>query len=107
MAKTYDLLVEAGATYSISFIYKNKQGVPFDLTGYEVMSQVRNISTDELMFSPSIETDDANGVVILSMSASQTALLVNNPYVYGVELHGDDVIRLVQGKVFVSPEVVK
>jgi hypothetical protein len=59
------------------------------------------------VFTPSIETVDVDGLVTMVFTAAQTSAFDNNPYVYGVELHGDDVIRLVQGKVFVSPEVVK
>jgi hypothetical protein len=50
-----------------------------------------------------------DGEVVLSLTATQTGTLVNSPYLYQIELHGPDaeVIRLVQGQVSVSPEVVK
>jgi hypothetical protein len=107
MAKIFDLNVEAGATFTISFRYKDNNGTPFDLSDYTVQAQVRNSDTDALVFTPSIETVDVDGLVTMVFTATQTSAFDNNPYVYGVELHGDDVIRLVQGKVFVSPEVVK
>ena len=107
MAKIFDLNVEAGATYTISFRYKDNNGTPFDLSDYTVQAQVRNSDTDELVFTPAITTEDVDGLVVMMFTDEQTSSFENNPYVYGVELHGDDVIRLVQGKVFVSPEVVK
>jgi hypothetical protein len=107
MAKIFDLNVEAGATYTISFRYKDNNGTPFDLSDYTVQAQVRNSDTDELVFTPAITTEDVDGLVVMMFTDEQTSSFENNPYVYGIELHGDDVIRLVQGKVFVSPEVVK
>lgn len=108
MAKTYDLKIDAGTTYQVSFRYLQDDGVtPFDLTDYSVQCQFRD-SEGNLVVEPDMQKFALTGEVLLKLTAAQTALLVDSPLQYGVELHSvDDVIRLVQGQVWVSPEVVK
>jgi hypothetical protein len=108
MAQTYNLNIDAGATYSVTFIYKNSEHIPFDLTDYTVQCKIKNLS-DDFVLTPTMSKNDLLGEVILSLTATQTGTLVNSPYLYQIELHKLDgeVIRLVQGSVSVSPEVVK
>lgn len=106
MAKIYNLNIDAGATYTISFVYKNSESVPFDLTDYSVQCQFRT-KDDTVKVSPTMTKEDLDGVVTLSLTAVQTSTLTDGPYDYAIELHGDDVIRMIQGTVAVSPEVVR
>jgi hypothetical protein len=108
MAKTYNLEIDAGATYTVTFVYKNDDGVPFDLTDYTVQCKFKNLM-DNFVLTPTMTKNALDGEVVLSLTATQTGTLVNSPYLYQIELHGPDaeVIRLVQGQVSVSPEVVK
>jgi hypothetical protein len=107
MAKKYNLQIDAGTTYSIGFVYKDNNGNPFDLTDYTIQCQIRSVSPNALAVSPTMTKVDAEGLITLSLTAAQTGALSTIPYMYAVELHGDDVIRVVQGDVIVSEEIVK
>lgn len=112
MAAQLSFEVEAGATFNAySFQYLNDDGVtPVDLTGWTGKIQVReSASSASKVFEviPSIEV--ATGIVSFEFSATQTALLTAQTYVWACELYAPngDVVRLVEGKIFVSPEVVR
>jgi hypothetical protein len=108
MAKKYNLQIDAGTTYSIGFIYKNDTGVPFNLTGYTVACQIRSVSPNALVLSPTMTKVDSEGLITLSLTAIQTGTLTPIPYVYAIEISsGAEVIRVVQGDVIVSEEIVK
>lgn len=111
MADVFTLYVEAGATYLREFVYTDPAtDEPFDLTGYTAEIQIResvNAATATLTITPTIVA--LEGSISFELSATQTASLTNPKYVYALELYGDDdlVIRLAEGGVIVSPEVVR
>lgn len=108
MAKKYNLQIDAGTTYAISFIYKSDTGVPFDLTDYSVACQIRSVSPNALILTPTMTKVDAEGLITLSLTATQTGTLTPIPYMYAIEISKDsEVIRVVQGDVIVSEEIVK
>lgn len=108
MAKKYNLQIDAGTTYSVGFIYKSDTGVLFDLTGYTVTCQIRSISPNALILTPTMTKVDAEGLITLSLTATQTGTLTTIPYMYAIEIAKDaEVIRVVQGEVIVSEEIVK
>lgn len=111
MADVFTLYVEAGATYYREFVYTDPEtDEPFDLTGYTAEIQIResvSSATAALTIEPTITA--LTGSIAIGLSATQTATLTNPKYVYALELYGDDdlVIRLAEGGVIVSPEVVR
>jgi hypothetical protein len=108
MAKKYNLQIDAGTTYSIGFIYKSDTGVPFDLTNYSIQCQIRSVSPNALILSPTMTKVSAEGLITLSLTAVQTGTLTPIPYMYAIEISsGAEVIRVVQGDVIVSEEIVK
>lgn len=111
MADVLTLYVEAGATYYREFVYTDPAtDEPFNLTGYTAHVQIRETveaSSVALSLTPTITP--LEGLLVLEMSATQTASLTADKYVYALELHGPNslVIRLLEGGVVVSPEVVR
>lgn len=111
MADVFTLYVEAGATYYREFVYTDPAtDEPFDLTGYTAEIQIResvDSATPALTITPTITP--LEGSISFELSAEQTAALTNSKYVYALEIYGPDnlVIRLAEGGVFVSPEVVR
>lgn len=109
MAATYNLSIDAGATYSVEFEYTNDDGSVFDLTGYTALLQVRDMPSSPtvvLQVVPSITV--LTGIISVTFTAAQTATLTNSRYVYAIELtSGSFVIRAVEGYLNVSPEVVR
>ena len=109
MAVRHKLYVEAGATLTRQFEYLDNDGDPFDLVGYTAKMQVREAADGELALEVDPTINVATGAVSIEISAAQTSLLTAPRYVYAIELHGPDgyVVRLVEGGVTVSPEVVR
>ena len=108
---SYDLNIDAGATFEVQFEYTNDDGTLFDLTGWTAKFQARETtgSTLALEVTPTITT--ATAMITLHLTAAQTATLTKTNYVYAIELTktGTEtlVIRLVEGEIWVSPEIVK
>ncbi len=110
MAIQYNLHVESGATFTRDVVYTNPDGTLFNLTGYTAMLQIRpsaTSATKTLEIIPTINTTTAT--VSFTFTAVQTAAL-SGSYVYAIELYapsGGVVIRLMEGAVVCSPEVVR
>lgn len=107
MAITKNLFVDQGATFTeyVKFIDNTKAAV--DLTGYTVAGQMRRsfFSANAVNLTTNI-VDAANGNIEISLTASETANLTINRYVYDVEVTSNvRVFRVVEGIVTVNPGV--
>jgi hypothetical protein len=113
-AMTYDILIEQGATFSESMVYKD-QGVAINLTGFTARMQVR--ATLESA-STLVELTTANdrialggtaGTITLSISATDTEALTAGRGVYDLELvSGSGIVtRLLQGVATISRNVTR
>jgi hypothetical protein len=110
-ASDYDLVIQAGANYLRDFFYLEPDEVtPVDLTGYTARMQIRRAASSdaELLLDVYPEVTVVSGRIRLSLDAVQTGLLTAQSYVYAIELSTSptNVIRLIGGRVWVSPEVV-
>jgi hypothetical protein len=105
-----NLYVEAGATFERSLIYTNDDGLLFDLDGFTGELQVReSVTSDSVALAVTPTIDPETAAISWTFSAEQTSSLTLARYVYALELYGPDdlVIRLIEGAVTVSPEVVR
>ena len=109
-AARYDLDLEAGASYAVTFEYKTAAGVAIDLTGYTAQAMIRQTATDEgtplVDVAPAITP--ATGTVLLTLTPEQTRAALKGT-AWALELThagGAPVIRLAGGRVKTSPEVV-
>lgn len=119
-AGAYDLVIEQGAVFNRT-IYWTTEGatpVPKDLTGYTAKMQIRE-SADSVQVLHEMTTDQGDGITI---TANQGKIALNIPAtksaefrflagVYSLELTpasgAANKIRLLEGKVTVSPEVTR
>jgi len=113
-AGIYNATIDQGATWSVTVTYTDSTGAPINLTGYTAAMQVRqqyNSTDAELtLTSPSggIVITPLTGVIVITMTATQTALLEEGFYVYDVELTlGTFKDRMMQGQLTVAPEVTR
>lgn len=112
-AETLDLTIEQGATFEQFILVKRADETPYDLAGWIGRGQVRRSHRDSTVlidFTVTI-TDAPTGEVRISLTAAQTTAL---PYrfsgVYDVELEQistGKVIRVLQGRAIISPEVTR
>ena len=112
-----DITIYQGATYRRSFQWKTGDpATPVNLTGYTARMQIRKKVTDaapELSLTSAaggiVFTDRAQGRFDVVISAEATAAIDIKKGVYDLELvsAGNEVTRLIQGAVEVSPEVTR
>jgi carbohydrate-binding DOMON domain-containing protein len=109
MAANYGLEIEAGATFSLELEYKNEDGTLFDFTNWTAKAQIRQTPSAASALEITTAINAATSVITISLTATQTSTLTAPNYVWAMELTKTDgtVIRLVEGAVRVSPEVVR
>ena len=122
-AAKLDLTLEQGATFRRKLTFKDANGTPIDLTGYQFRSQIKNRYDSAVAVAAfSFQTSDQTispGEVIMSLSAVQTAAIPVEPstgltkrttrYPYDLEIQNSsgEVARLFDGHVSVIPEVTR
>jgi|TARA_R110000823_G_scaffold206862_1_gene337556 hypothetical protein len=122
-AGNYSFTIEQGTTFERIFKYKDENGSPVDLTGYDVRMQIRSTYGSDILasltsgsgdFVISVPVDAAEGVtdknqIKLTISASHTAAYTFDQALYDIELESGTgvVTRLLQGKIKLSREVTK
>ena len=110
MAANYGLEIEAGATFSLEFEYKNDDGTLFDFTGWTAKAQIRQVPSSASAVEVTTAINTSTSVITISLTAIQTASLTLPNYVWAMELtqtSTSKVVRLVEGAVRVSPEIVR
>lgn len=112
-AATTNLIIDQGATWEITFTYKNSNGTPINLTGYTAALQLR---TSYDASSASLSLSSGSGIVLggtagtiaVTATATQTGALTAGEYVYDLEVTASSkVTRLVQGRITVTPQVTR
>jgi len=109
MAAFTELTLEQYSDFSTTINLDDTQGDSIDLTLYTAYSQIKRspYSSKFFMFNADI-TDNANGVITLSMSSSNTANIPPNRYLYDVIIKGDgNLVRVAEGIVTVTPGISK
>jgi hypothetical protein len=119
MADDQTLNIDQGAYWSQEILWEDSNGDPVNLTGYTARMQIRKRVTDasaviELTTTNGrITLGGAAGTILLTIAAADTAALPATPtdkrWFYDLELvpAGGQVVRLLQGRVLVSPEVTR
>lgn len=112
-AATTNLVIDQGATWNITFTYKNASGNPINLTGYTAALQLRtsyDASSAALSLSSGsgIVLGGTDGTIAVTASATQTGQLTAGEYVYDLEITSSSIVtRLVQGRITVTPQVTR
>ena len=124
-AGNYSFTIEQGTTFERVFKYKDENGAPVDLTGYDVRMQIRS-SYDSVTTLASLTSGSGDFVlsvpidavepytttknqIKLTISATNTAAYTFDQALYDIELESETgvVTRLLQGKIKLSREVTK
>jgi hypothetical protein len=118
MAGIYNFSVNQGATKRFSVTYKDSQGAPINLTGYQGRGQIKLRASDPepiASFTVTV-TDPALGIVDIELASTALQGLVlrgkgfneTTDAFYDIEMYnGNEVIRLLNGVVSISPEITK
>lgn len=116
MSIRQNITIEQGATFKLPVLWKDTNGVPFDLAGFSARMQVRSThaSTGTLLNLTSaaggIVLGGAEFNIVATASATATAALpAPHLAVYDLELvsAGGEVYRLLEGMARITPEVTR
>ena len=112
MASILNQNIDQGSTYSKSItVYENDGTTIQNLTGYTASSQLRKnyTSTAYTTILATIQTPATNGIIVISLTAVQTAALKSGRYVYDLQITAadDTVTRVIEGVITIRPEVTK
>ena len=104
-----NLLIDQGSTFSTTITGYDVEGNLLNLTGYSAVGKIKyNYSTGTSLvdFTTSVQDSYVDGLVDLSLTATETAALIAGDLRYDVEVtSGTNVIRIQEGLVRVGPEV--
>jgi hypothetical protein len=123
-ASLYDFAIDQGSSFRLSFIYKDAQGNPIDLTGWCARliwktnkGDVQTFITTNVDYTIyKFTIDPLLGKVTLLLPPSTTNNLAFNTAKYDLELQSDDeiytgagknIIRLLYGNITLNPRFSK
>lgn len=110
MADFVELHIDAGSTFSTEVTVRDATGSVLNLTNYTARAQLRKsyYSTTATDFTISIPTP-VNGILMISLSAANTANIKPGRYVYDVEIQSNTgiVTRIFEGIATISPNVTR
>lgn len=110
MADSLTLYIEAGATYdAYSFRWlEDDKTTPVNLAGWVPTLQIRETPDADLALEVTPTLNLTEHLIEFVITAEETASLTLPKYVWALELEKNgEVVRLVEGRVVVSPEVVR
>lgn len=116
MAGKFDLEIDQGSHFSITFTREDSMGAPYDLTGWTAKMQIRASRWDDedtplvtLTDTDGITLGSTAGTVTVDISAARTADLISGECVYDILLTdtGGKIFRLIEGKAVVNPRVTR
>ena len=112
MASILNQIIDQGSTFSKSItVYQTDGATVQDLTAYTPSSQLRKnyTSTAYTTINATKSTPHTSGVIVMSLTAVQTAALKSGRYVYDLQILAADgtVTRVIEGVITIRPEVTK
>jgi len=109
MAIKANLFIDQGTDYTTSINLVDADDNIVTLSGYTSSAQMRKTYTSSNAVSFSTVLQSSNGVVGLSLTASQTANIVAGRYVYDVYITSPSNVtsRIIEGIITVTPRVTK
>jgi len=112
MASILNQIIDQGSTFSKQITVYETDGTTIqNLTGYTVSSKLRKIytSTAYTTILSTLQTPATGGVIVMSLTAVETAALKSGRYVYDLQITAADttVTRVLEGVITIRPEVTK
>ena len=110
MAIVKNLTVDKYSTFERMFSFLDKNKVPFDLSGYTPVAQIRKATKQEVVaeFQCEILSPSTSGRIILRLGYDDTANTVPGKYSYDVLLvSSSEKLRAVEGIVEITPNITE
>ena len=111
MATTSNLYIDQGTTFNAIISVKGSNGLPLNLTGYTVKSQIRKSygSTTAYAFDSTVY-DAASGKIKLELAPATSSTIKPGRYLYDVEITATASgfkSRVAEGLVILTPEITQ
>ena len=108
-AGTQDLFLDQSTNFVTELVLKDVNGNPYDLTGCVIASQAKRSyysANAVITFVPTI-LDASNGIITLATDPATTANISPGTLVYDVLVQdpSNNIIRILEGRIFVDPAV--
>ncbi len=110
MSGWVELTVEQGATFRTQLELKNDVGESMNLISYTCTGQIRRsyASGNATANITCTQIDGANGLLQIGLSSANTANIRAGRYVFDIEAeNADEVVRIIEGVVTVTPGVTR
>ena len=111
MASILNQVIDQGATFSKQItVYETDGTTVQNLTNYTVTSQLRkNYTSTAYTTINATNNSPTTGIIVMSLTATQTAALKSGRYVYDLQIAAADgtVTRVIEGVITLRPEVTK
>lgn len=110
MAIKANLIIDQGADFLTTIDVTDDDGNAIDLSNYTGEAQIRKHYSSITYYSFDVVANNANGTVILSLSANTSNTMPYGRYVYDCELTdttNGKKSRLVEGIVTITPQVTR
>jgi len=120
-ALKHDILIEKGATFRLSLLYKDSAGSPVNLTGWNARMKTRltydgpeiaSLTVDSTTAPGGITMGGTAGTMVITISAANTSAVTEKGRgVYDLEIYDTSspvqVERIIEGKAILSEEATK
>lgn len=108
VASIYNIVIDQGTTFSLTFNLTNDDGTGKILTDYTVTAQMRKSYYTNTNTAFTTAKVDGTGDITISLTAAQTSAIKAGRYVYDIEIASSiETLRVLEGIVTVTPEVTK
>jgi hypothetical protein len=111
MAVYANLNIDQGANFDSIVTVEGGNGLPFNLANYSARGQIRKTYTSSTAYNFTASINDADaGEIRLILGNGTTGSMKPGRYVFDVEIYTDndnDVIRVIEGQVEISPGVTR
>lgn len=121
-AGRYSIVIEQGATFELSVVYKDSTGAAIDLSNYGARMQVRSVhesNTVLVSLTTTLDSDGSgititgvSGSIYVRLSAASSSNLSFSTGVYDLEIYSGSgnteyVQRILEGKVKLSKQATR
>jgi hypothetical protein len=108
MAQKVNIVIDQGTTFNTSYEFTDDIGDPIDFSAYTGAAQMRKSYASSTSHAFTVGLSN-NGLVSLSMSSANTAVITAGRYVYDLEVTDQSSVtsRLVEGIATVTPQVTR
>lgn len=108
MANKQNLVIDQGTVFSSNLILTDQNGDNLNLIGFTANSMMRRWYTSKNSVSFSTSINVISATINLSLTPNTTSTLIPGRYVYDVNIsNGNNIIRVVEGIITVTPTATK